>query len=139
MSDLVRIEIDGRIAIVRFDTGARANALSQKLMQDLTEAALQFHDAPEISTVILSGRDDQFSMGADLKDPAGTTAAKSSLRERRIHLRRGPRMCEAWENIDASARSKAGVSGVARRWRHPATCASQPKTLFFTFRKSSAA
>ena len=43
----------------------------------------------------------QFSMGADLKDPAGTAAAKSSLRERRILLRRGPRMCEAWENIDA--------------------------------------
>jgi enoyl-CoA hydratase len=84
MSDLVQIEIDGRIAIVRFDTGARANALSQQLMQDLTEAALQFHDTPEISTVILTGRADQFSMGADLKDPAGTTAAKSSLRERRI-------------------------------------------------------
>ena len=101
MSELVRTEIDGRVAIVRFDTGARANALSQQLMQDLTQAALQFHDAPEISTVILTGRADQFSMGADLKDPAGTTAAKLSLRERRILLRRGPRMCEAWENIDA--------------------------------------
>ena len=41
------------------------------------------------------------SVGIDLKDPAGTAAAKSSLRERRILLRRGPRMCEAWENIDA--------------------------------------
>lgn len=101
MSDLVRTEIDGRIAIVRFDTGARANALSQQLMQDLTEAALQFHDAPDISAVILTGRDDQFSMGADLKDPAGTAAAKASLRERRILLRRGPRMCEAWEAVDA--------------------------------------
>ena len=101
MSDLVRTEIDGRVAIVRFDTGARANALSQQLMQDLTAAALQFHDAPEISAVILTGRDDQFSMGADLKDPAGTAAAKSSLRERRILLRRGPRMCEAWEAVDA--------------------------------------
>ncbi|HPF22270.1 MAG: enoyl-CoA hydratase/isomerase family protein [Hyphomonas sp.] len=101
MSELVRTEIDGRIAIVRFDTGARANALSQQAMQELTEAALQFHDAPDISAVILTGRDDQFSMGADLKDPAGTAAAKSTLRERRILLRRGPRMCEAWENIDA--------------------------------------
>jgi enoyl-CoA hydratase/carnithine racemase len=101
MSELVSTEIDGRIAIVRFDTGSRANALSQQLMQELTEAALQFHDAPEVSAVILAGRDDQFSMGADLKDPAGTAAAKSSLRERRILLRRGPRMCEAWENVDA--------------------------------------
>lgn len=101
MSELVSIEIDGRIAIVRFDTGSRPNALSQQLMQELTEAALQFHDALEVSAVILTGRDDQFSMGADLKDPAGTAAAKSSLRERRILLRRGPRMCEAWENVDA--------------------------------------
>lgn len=101
MSRLVQTEIEGRTAIVRFDTGARANALSQRLMQELTEAALQFHDAPEISAVILTGRDDQFSMGADLKDPAGSTAAKSPLRERRILLRRGPRMCQAWENIDA--------------------------------------
>jgi len=101
MSALVMTEIEGRVAIVRFDTGARANALSQRLMQELTDAALQFHDAPEISAVILTGRDDQFSMGADLKDPEGTAAAKASLRERRILLRRGPRMCDAWENIDA--------------------------------------
>jgi enoyl-CoA hydratase/carnithine racemase len=101
MSQLVHTEIEGRIAIVRFDTGSHANALSQQLMQELTEAAEQFHDAPEVSAVILTGRNDQFSMGADLKDPAGTAAAKSSLKERRILLRRGPRMCEAWETIDA--------------------------------------
>ncbi|MCA8902893.1 MAG: enoyl-CoA hydratase/isomerase family protein [Hyphomonas sp.] len=101
MSDLVRIERDGRVAIVSFDTGARANALSQQLMMDLTAAAEEFHDAPDISAVILTGRADQFSMGADLKDPAGTAAAKSSLSERRILLRRGPRMCEAWEKVDA--------------------------------------
>lgn len=101
MSELVSITRSGRIATVRFDTGSRANALSQKLMQDLTDAALQFHDAPDISAVILTGRDDQFSMGADLKDPAGTAAAKSPISERRILLRRGPRMCEAWEKVDA--------------------------------------
>ena len=101
MSQFVHTEIEDRVAIVRFDTGVRANALSQQVMQELTEAALQFHDAPEVSAVILTGRADQFSMGADLKDPAGVAAAKSTLRERRILLRRGPRMCEAWENIDA--------------------------------------
>lgn len=101
MSELVNVRREGRIATVRFDTGSRANALSQQLMQELTEAALQFHDAPDISAVVLSGRDDQFCMGADLRDPAGTAAAKSSLSERRILLRRGPRLCEAWEKIDA--------------------------------------
>tara|TARA_R110002020_G_scaffold224599_1_gene434357 strand:- start:234743 stop:235534 length:792 start_codon:yes stop_codon:yes gene_type:complete len=97
----VSITREGRIAIVRFDTGNRANALSQKLMADLTRAAQEFHDCPDISAVILTGRDDQFCMGADLKDAAGTAAAKASLSERRVLLRRGPRLCKAWEEIDA--------------------------------------
>ncbi|KCZ93854.1 enoyl-CoA hydratase/isomerase family protein [Hyphomonas johnsonii] len=101
MSDLVSVTREGRIATVRFDTGNRANALSQQLMRDLTETAQGFHDCPDISAVILTGRDDQFCMGADLKDPEGTAAAKSSLSQRRVLLRRGPRMCQAWEDVDA--------------------------------------
>ena len=101
MDGQVSITREGRIAIVRFDTGYRANALSQKLMADLTSAAQEFHDCPDISAVILTGRDDQFCMGADLKDAAGTAAAKASLSERRVLLRRGPRLCKAWEEIDA--------------------------------------
>ena len=101
MSGLVSVTREGRIATVRFDTGNRANALSQELMRQLTETAQGFHDCPEISAVILTGRDDQFCMGADLKDPDGTAAAKASLSQRRGMLRRGPRMCQAWEDVDA--------------------------------------
>ena len=101
MSGLVSVTREGRIATVRFDTGNRANALSQELMRQLTETAQGFHDCPEISAVILTGRDDQFCMGADLKDPDGTAAAKASLSQRRVMLRRGPRMCQAWEDVDA--------------------------------------
>lgn len=101
MSDLVSVTREGRIATVTFDTGNRANALSQELMRQLTVAAQGFHDCPEISAVILTGRDDQFCMGADLKDPEGMTAASASLSQRRVMLRRGPRMCQAWEDVDA--------------------------------------
>lgn len=101
MSDLVTVVRTGRIATVSFDTGSRANALSQQLMRDLTVAAQDLHDCPEISAVILKGRDDNFSMGADLKDPEGSRNAKLSLSQRRIALRLGPRLCQAWEDVDA--------------------------------------
>jgi enoyl-CoA hydratase len=62
--DLVRIETQGRIATVSFDTGAKANALSQKLMRELTTAARLFAGDPAISAVILTGRADNFTLGA---------------------------------------------------------------------------
>ncbi len=99
--DLVRIETDGRIATVSFDTGSKANALSQKLMRELTEAARRFHGDPAISAVILTGRADNFTLGADLKDPEGVDVRKLGYSERRIHLRNGPDMCAAWEQVDA--------------------------------------
>lgn len=101
MSDLVTVERAGRIATVSFDTGNRANALSQQLMRDLTAAAQDLHDCPDISAVVLKGRADNFSMGADLKDPEGGRNAKLALSQRRVALRVGPRLCQAWEDIDA--------------------------------------
>ncbi|AXE63859.1 hypothetical protein BBF93_06245 [Hyphomonas sp. CACIAM 19H1] len=99
--DLVRIETEGRIATVSFDTGSKANALSQKLMRELTESAKRFHGDPAISAVILTGRADNFTLGADLKDPEGADARKLGYSERRIRLRNGPDMCAAWEQVDA--------------------------------------
>ncbi|RIJ17781.1 enoyl-CoA hydratase/isomerase family protein [Henriciella mobilis] len=101
MGDLVTIERQGRVAIVRFDTGTRANALSQALIRELTDAARQFHDAPDVSAVVLTGRADQFTLGADLKDPERAASADAGLSERRILLRAGPRLCQAWEDVDA--------------------------------------
>lgn len=99
--DLVRIETEGRVATVSFDTGSKANALSQKLMRELTEAARRFHGDPAISAVILTGRADNFTLGADLKDPEGVDVRKLGYSERRIRLRTGPDMCAAWEQVDA--------------------------------------
>ena len=101
MAELVTIRTEGRTAIVSFDTGSRANALSQRLMRELTAAAIRFHDAPDISTVILTGRADMFTMGADLKDPERQDPAEVPLSERRIIQRAGPRLCAAWEQVDA--------------------------------------
>jgi len=97
----IRIETEGRIATVHFDRGDKANALSAEAMRQLTEAARQFHACPDISVVILTGGARNFSLGADLKDPARAEQRDDGLAKRRLSLRLGPEMCEAWEKIDA--------------------------------------
>lgn len=97
----IKIETEGRIAIVRFDRGDTANALSVEALRQLTETARRFHACPEISAVVLTGGARNFSLGADLKDPARASQRDEGLAQRRIALRAGPEMCEAWERIDA--------------------------------------
>lgn len=97
----ISVETHGRIAIVRFDRGDTANALSTEALRQLTDTARSFHANPDISAVILTGNGRNFSLGADLKDPARNAQRDQGLAQRRIALRAGPDMCEAWEKIDA--------------------------------------
>lgn len=100
-ASFVTTEIADRIAIVRFDRGDKANALSVEALRQLTEAARAFHARPDVSAVVLTGRDDNFTLGADLKDPARASQKDDGLSQRRLSLRAGPDMCEAWEKTDA--------------------------------------
>lgn len=102
----IRIGTEGRIATVRFDRGDsttsdRANALSAEALRQLTDAAREFHARPDISAVILTGGERNFTLGADLKDPASRDLRTQKLAQRRVSLRAGPEMCEAWEKVDA--------------------------------------
>jgi enoyl-CoA hydratase len=97
----VTIEKQGRIAIVRFDRGFAANALSIELLRELTEAARSFDNDFETSAVILTGRPDHFTMGADLKDTEMASIREAGLAERRLGLMTGARMCRAWEEVQA--------------------------------------
>ncbi|MDZ4761103.1 MAG: enoyl-CoA hydratase/isomerase family protein [Alphaproteobacteria bacterium] len=97
----VHITVDGRIATIRFDRGDGVSALSAEAIRQLTLAARDFHARPDISAVILSGGPKNFTLGADLKDPASAALRKQGLADRRLSLRAGPDLCEAWERIDA--------------------------------------
>ena len=97
--DHVRIERRGRVAVVRFDRGIPANPLSYAAMRELTAAARSFDDDTELSAVVLTGRGDNFSMGADLKDPENRGSRDLPLAERRVALMTGARMCRAWEEV----------------------------------------
>jgi enoyl-CoA hydratase/carnithine racemase len=97
----VSVERQGRVAVVRFDRGNRANALSNDLMRELTEVARSFEDDLETSAIVLTGRADVFTLGFDLRDPAAAETHRMGLGERRLAARVGPRMCAAWEALDA--------------------------------------
>ncbi|CAN0508599.1 unnamed protein product, partial [Phaeothamnion confervicola] len=51
--------------------------------------------------VILTGQAKNFTLGADLKDPERGAMRQQKLAQRRVSLRLGPEMCEAWEKVDA--------------------------------------
>ncbi|MDE0702526.1 MAG: enoyl-CoA hydratase/isomerase family protein [Rhodospirillaceae bacterium] len=95
----VRIERDGRIATVTLDRGNAANALSLSAMRELTEAARSFENDHETSAVILAGGAN-FSMGFDLRDAESGEVRALGLAERRQRLAAGPRMCQAWQDIE---------------------------------------
>jgi len=95
----VHIERQERIAIVRFDRGQPANPLSMALMRELAGVAQALSDDPTLCAVVLTGRSDNFSMGMDLRD--AVRAAQAGLAERRWLLKAGPRLCRAWEELEA--------------------------------------
>lgn len=97
----VSIERDGRVAVVRFDRGTRANPLSLSLMRELTAAARSFENDAAVSAVVLTGRADGFSMGFDLRDEETVRLRDAPLAERRLALQTGRRMCRAWEEVEA--------------------------------------
>ncbi len=100
-AQFVTVERQDRIAIIRFDRGDRANAFSRQLIRELTDVAHGLVDDRTVSAVVLTGRADVFTLGADLKEAAASQSAEAGLGERRVALRAGPRLCAAWEALDA--------------------------------------
>ncbi len=98
--EFVSIEKKGRVAVVRFQRDHKANALSRQVMDELTEAARSFEHDFETSAVILTGRDDVFTLGRDLTDPILADIDKLGLAERRKAIQVGPRLTKAWEEVE---------------------------------------
>ena len=94
--DHVRIEQDDSILTVRIAREEAKNALSLKLMQELTEIARAYRSTPDINAIILTGTRDFFSAGADLTE----RSESQTLLERRAEVLAGPDMCRAWAEIE---------------------------------------
>ena len=91
---------EGRIAVVRFDRGDGINALSPEALRELTAAARAFEDDAATSVVVLTGSARAFSAGFDLKDPEGRSRAGMDLGTLRRHLKLGPRLTRAWQEME---------------------------------------
>jgi enoyl-CoA hydratase len=91
---------DGRIAVVRFDRGDGINALSPEVMRQLTAVARGFEDDGETSVVVLTGSARAFTAGFDLKDPEGRARRTMDLGALRRHLKIGPRLTRAWQEME---------------------------------------
>jgi enoyl-CoA hydratase len=91
---------DGRIAVVRFDRGDGINALSPEAMRQLTAVARSFEDDGDTSVVVLTGSAKAFSAGFDLKDPEGRSRKDMDLGTLRRHVRVGPRLTRAWQEME---------------------------------------
>ena len=104
MAEFVTIEKglgpEGRIAVVRFDRGDGINALSPEALRQLTDAARSFEDDGETSVVVLTGGAKAFTAGFDLKDPEGRSRATMDLGTLRRHLKLGPRLTRAWQEME---------------------------------------
>ena len=104
VADFVTIERglgpEGRIAVVRFDRGDGINALSPEAMRQLTQAARSFEDDGNTSVVVLTGGPRAFSAGFDLKDPEGRSRKSMDLGSLRRHLKLGPRLSRAWQEME---------------------------------------
>ncbi|MGB6056392.1 MAG: enoyl-CoA hydratase/isomerase family protein [Burkholderiaceae bacterium] len=99
MSNALTVEKIGSTAVVSFERGERRNAMSLKIMQELTRLAESFKDRADISCVILAGTSTEFSAGVDLKDGDRWNVDALSLDELRVVASWGPRMCKAWEDM----------------------------------------
>src|SRR5580704_10607633 len=91
---------EGRIAVVRFDRGDGINALSPEAMRQLTAVARSFEDDGDTSVVVLAGSAKAFSAGFDLKDPEGRARREMDLGALRRHLKLGPRLTRAWQEME---------------------------------------
>src|SRR5437660_1477902 len=104
MADFVKIEKrlgpEGRIAVVRFDRGDGINAMSPEALRQLTDAARSFEDDGATSVVVLTGGAKSFSAGFDLKDPEGRSRKSMDLGALRRHLKLGPRLTRAWQDME---------------------------------------
>lgn len=96
----LNLERNGRILTVSISSGDKVNSLGMAVMRELTELALQLQHDSELSAIILYGREDIFTGGANLKDPELAAARDASMAQRRTLNKTGPMMCAAWEALE---------------------------------------
>ena len=89
---MVRVEfLKDKVAYVSFDSGKRSNLLSLDVIRQLTDTARELASNKKLMAVILSGGQQNFSFGFDLKDKEFLRLEKLGFEENRDYFQRGQR------------------------------------------------
>ncbi|HTP96504.1 MAG TPA: enoyl-CoA hydratase/isomerase family protein [Burkholderiales bacterium] len=99
MEVCVKVEFGAGLATVKLDRPARRNAFSVDLMEQLIAAANELSLRHDIGAVVVTGGDEFFSAGADLKDERRWDTGSKTFVERRETARLGTRLARAWEEV----------------------------------------
>jgi len=68
MPEMILVETQGRVGIIRLNRPAALNALCDQLMLELGEQLLAFDADPGVGAIILTGSAKAFAAGADIKE-----------------------------------------------------------------------
>lgn len=87
MTDTVRVEIQGDVAILTLNRPESANTLDLAMGRDLLTAALRCEAEPAVRAVVLTGAGKNFCFGGDLRGMvSGGASIEAYLRELTTHL-----------------------------------------------------
>jgi enoyl-CoA hydratase len=64
----ILVETKGRVGVIRLNRPSALNALSSKLIAELTAAIDAFEKNPDIGCLVMTGSDKAFAAGADIKE-----------------------------------------------------------------------
>jgi enoyl-CoA hydratase/carnithine racemase len=110
-TQLIKIERDGPVARLTLNRPDKRNALSVDLLHDLEHAARAFHRDTDTHVVIIAGAGTDFSVGADLSDPATLPNEADPLLKQRRHAAQGASLIRAIVEIPQP--TIAALHGVA--------------------------
>src|SRR3546814_8840460 len=65
-ASLVKVEVRGRVGLLTLDRPKALNALSNEVIDELSEAMRAFEAAEHIGAIVLTGMEKDFAAGADI-------------------------------------------------------------------------
>ncbi|MEI6485709.1 MAG: enoyl-CoA hydratase/isomerase family protein [Sphingomonadales bacterium] len=96
----VTLSVTGTIATITLNRPEKRNALTQAMLAELERLADSLRGAGDVRAVVLRGEGRDFSVGADLGEMEGRSAAPQPLAEARRAAQLGARVMRALQGID---------------------------------------
>lgn len=72
--ETILVEIHGQVGLARINRPRVRNALNSTVLRELAEALEGFDNDPAIGAMVITGDDQAFAAGADIKEMAGSSA-----------------------------------------------------------------